>query len=53
MKLGPDPRCKEQPPLAEDLRKKIREFPLRYWLQNNLKMEWAFKPESQGRMSYR
>jgi hypothetical protein len=23
MKLGPDPRCKEQPPLAEDLRKKI------------------------------
>jgi hypothetical protein len=26
---------------------------LRYWLQYNLKMEWAFKPESQGRMPHR
>jgi hypothetical protein len=47
------PRCKEQPPLAEDLRKKILRTTLRYWLQNNLKMEWAFKPESQGRTSHR
>jgi hypothetical protein len=53
MKLGPHPRCKEQPPLTEDLCKKIPRTTLRYWLQNNLKMEWAFKPRSQGRMSHR
>jgi hypothetical protein len=53
MELGPHPRFKEQPPLAEDLRKENPRTTLRYWLQNNLKMEWAFKPKSQGRMSHR
>jgi hypothetical protein len=33
MKPGPHPRCKEQPPLADDLRKKIPRTTLRYWLQ--------------------
>jgi hypothetical protein len=49
----PDPLCKEKPQLALDLRKKVPRTTLRYWLQNNLKMEWAFKPEFQGRMSHR
>jgi hypothetical protein len=53
MEFGPHPRCKVQPPLAEDLRKKISRTTLRYWLKKNLKMEWAFKPESQGLMPHR
>jgi hypothetical protein len=48
MELGPHPPCKEQPPLADDLRKKIPRTTFCYWLQNNFKMEWAFKPKSQG-----
>jgi hypothetical protein len=33
MKLGPHPRFKEQPPLAEDLRKKISQTALHNWLK--------------------
>jgi hypothetical protein len=53
MEFGPDPRCKKEPPLAEDLRKKIPRTALRHLLQNNITMEWAFKLESQGRISHR
>jgi hypothetical protein len=44
MEFGPDPRRKEKTLLAEDLRKKVPQTTLRYWLQNNLKMSGPSSP---------